>query len=365
MHFAELVEIFGHHGACCTCVGEAGHKLDIKMAAQFGRTYGDKNQSQDDMLKYVLRQQLWDAVLELLAIDEAEATLPADSPTDSSAAKSDSSSSSLPTLPTIVHTLHKLRDPLACTTLWDDMPPPQRGRPATTWGGTFLSSRVLVARNELLTLLRTALSMDPTWANILRLTKLKWEFFGVAELGTADNRRKFVGVSTHSRGRRDFVRLSGSEDNTALSAQVTMFVRITGLVREGIEVPEAMRLPLNNTCTEDSVVLCLVRWLSPHPDALERDSCLRPLCPPPFDVNHALWTFTKRQRRRAYFSDGVFARQLDLFPGTNVVERRQNAEALMYASYAFITLESIDSYMNCTSVVDDADCIMETITLPF
>ena len=245
------------------------------------------------------------------------------------------------------------------------MPPHQGGRPAPMWGAQFLSSRVLVARNELLTLLRTGLSMNPTWANILRLTKLQWEFFGVAELGTVEKRRKFVGVSTHSRGRRDFVRLSGSEDNTVLSAQVIMFARISGFVQEGIEVPESMRLPLNNTCTENSIVLCLVRWLSPHPEALVRDASMRPLCPPPFDSNHALWTFTKRQRRRAYFTDGMFARQLHLFPGASVAERRQNAAAQLYASYAFVTLESIDSYMNCTSVVDDADCIMETITLPF
>ena len=69
--------------------------------------------------------------------------------------------------------------------------------------------------------------MDPTWDNILRLTKLYCEFFGVEELGTDDNLREFVGVSSHSPGLHDFVRLTGSEDNTELSVQVIMFVRIT------------------------------------------------------------------------------------------------------------------------------------------
>ena len=363
MHFSELVQIFGHHGACCTCVGEAGHKLDIKSAAQFARTYGDKNQSQDGMLQYVLRQELWHAVLECLEVDESVELARNDS-ADASPALA---SPALVNLPTIINTLSKLREPLPCsvTSSWSNMPPPRRDRPATTWGSTFISSRVLVTRNELLTLLRSKLSMHPTWDNILRLTNLFWEFFGVVELGTDDNRRKFVGVSTHSPGRRDFVRLAGSEDNTELSAQVIMFVRITGFVTAGIEVPESLRLPLNNTCTENSIVLCLVRWLSPHRLALERDSRLRPLCPPPFDVNHSLWTFTKRRRRRPYFSDGIFARQLHLFPGSNAVERRRNASDRVYASYDFVTLESINSYMNCTSVVDDGDCIMETITLPF
>lgn len=374
LHFSELVQVFGHHGACCTCVGEAGHKLDIKSVAQFARTYGDKNRSQDDMLQYVLRQELWHAVLECLEVDESDEvarnSIPGQNDSaDASSGQNNSADASPPALvkPTIINTLNKLREPLPhdVTSSWDSMPPPRRGRPAVTWGSTFISSRVLVTRNELLTLLRSALSMDPTWRNILRLTKLYWEFFGVAELGTDDNRRKVVGVSTHSPGRRDFVRLAGSEANTELSAQVIMFVRIKGFVTEGIEVPESMRLPLNNTCTKNSIVLCLVRWLSPHPLALERDSRLRPLCPPPFEVNHALWTFTKRRHRRPYFSDNIFASQLHLFPGSNIVEQRRNASDRVYASYDFVTLESINSYMNCTSVVNDSNCIMETITLPF
>ena len=130
----------------------------------------------------------------------------------------------------------------------------------------------------------------------------------------------------------------------------------------GIQVPESMRLPLNNTCTEDSIVLYLVRWLSPHP---LRDSCLRLLCPPPFDINHALWTFTKRNRRRAYFSDQMFSRQIHLFPGSSEAEQRQSALDVAHARYGLVTLESIDTYINCTSVLDDSDSIMETITLPF
>ena len=112
-------------------------------------------------------------------------------------------------------------------------------------------------------------------------------------------------------------------------------------------------------------MLCLVRWLSPHPDALLRDQCLRPLCPPPFGINHALWTFTKRRSRRPYFSDNLFARQLHLFPGSTVHDQRQSARAVEYARYGLVTLESINTYINCTSVLDDNDSIMETITLPF
>ena len=42
----------------------------------------------------------------------------------------------------------------------------------------------------------------------------------------------------------------------------------------------------------------LVRWLSPHPDTLLRDSKLRPICKPPMDINHALWTYATRPADR-------------------------------------------------------------------
>ena len=151
----------------------------------------------------------------------------------------------------------------------------------------------------------------------------------------------------------------------SLRRLLTIYVNTYPSTSLGIRVPESMRLPLNNTCTEDSIVLCLIRWLSPHPDALLRDQCLRPLCPPPFGINHTLWTFTKTRTRRPYFSDALFARQLDLFPGSTRDERRQNALTLSYARYGLVTLESINTYMNCTSVLGDIDSILETITLPF
>ena len=74
---------------------------------------------------------------------------------------------------------------------------------------------------------------------------------------------------------------------------------------------------------------------------------------------------TSVPRRRAYFSDHLFARQLHLFPGSNVFEQRQSANTMSNALHGFVTLESIDTYMNCTPVDDDPNCLMETITIPF
>ena len=144
-----------------------------------------------------------------------------------------------------------------------------------------------------------------------------------------------------------------------------MFVRVSGLAHAGVAVPRDLRVPANSTCNRNSVTLALVRWLAPHPLATSRDAQLRPLCPPPFDINHALWTFAKTTRQRGYFSDNLFARQLDLFPGHDRRSRRQNALKLKYARYDLIQLESLESYMNCTHTNDDIDSILETITLPF
>jgi len=145
-----------------------------------------------------------------------------------------------------------------------------------------------------------------------------------------------------------------------------MFVKVSGLSEAEINVPEQMRTSANKSCNENSVILALVRWLTPHPLALSRDDALRPLCPPPFDINHALWTFAKIQRQRPYFSDNLFARQLNLFPGNNRDSQRQYANTLKYARYDLVQLENIDTYMNCTFLNNDPNGgILESITLPF
>ena len=140
-----------------------------------------------------------------------------------------------------------------------------------------------------------------------------------------------------------------------------MFVKISGFIDSDISLPQFLR---NNTTNEDVVVLALVRWLSPHPDALLRDVDRRPICPSPFDINHSLWTFSKLTRRRAYFSDNLFRRQLHLFPGCNDAQRLENAEKSSWSRFDFIQMESIDKFMNCT-FIDNEDTILETITLPF
>ena len=347
-HAAELVETYGHHGAACTCVGEAGHKHTIKNASRFARTYGDRNQSQEGMLSWVQRELLWSAVFEMN-----------NSITPASPTVSESAEDHTPT--------HKLREPLDLTDGWSHTLTVGT-RPPLLWASTFLSKRVLITRVELVTLLRTKLEMNETWENITLLAKLRWECFGCAMVGGNGGFRKVVGISGVSPQRRDFVRLNGSEHGTALSAQVIMFVRVSGLAGAGVRVPETLRVPANSTCNENELTLALVRWLSPNPRALLRDDRMLPLCPPPFGINHALWTFAKTRRQRGYLSDNLFARQLHLFPGKDLPTKRQNAASLKYAMYDLIRIETIDTFMNCTRDENEnyfVDNIMETITLPF
>ena len=109
----------------------------------------------------------------------------------------------------------------------------------------------------------------------------------------------------------------------------------------------------------------MIRWLSPHRDAIIRDDRLRPVCPPPFDFNHALWTFYKLPNRRPELSREVVKRNLQLFEGDNIVMKRRNLTLEMYAGFDLIQPESFNRFLNCTVVNESKDTILETITLPF
>ena len=143
-----------------------------------------------------------------------------------------------------------------------------------------------------------------------------------------------------------------------------MFIKISGFGSPGSFVlPPTLRNPATNRST---LIVALVRWLSPHPNALRRDSEMRPMCPPPFDINHSLWTFTKTPRRRAAFrNDAHLQRQLNLFEGSDELEKRANAETLCRARYDLVQIESIDKFMNCTAIDNDNHTVLETVSLPF
>ena len=199
MHAAELVKQGGHHGATCTTVAESGHRYNLKMPARFARTYLSRNSSQDGMLRWMLENKLLTSVIALdnkLTKTEESAVL--DSEDDDN--------------------VFKLRNPLHLADDWQTLS--CRGRTPAAWGRQLLSKDVLVSRHELISLLRVKLNLDRTWTETIKLTtKLRWECFG--SMHWECPRRSIVGVSKTSRNRRDFVRLRGFENDTALSGEVS------------------------------------------------------------------------------------------------------------------------------------------------
>ena len=130
-----------------------------------------------------------------------------------------------------------------------------------------------------------------------------------------------------------------------------MFVMIAGF-QDFLTIPKYLRNPKHNM---DSVTLVLIRWLAPHPNAILRDAQLRPTCPPPFDINHVLWTFAKS--RRVDLTDDIVFKNSSCYPDTNSIINEKTAR------FDLIQPQTLDMYMNCT-VLGHND-IMETITLPF
>jgi len=347
-HARELVERGGHHGAFCTSVAESSHKHNIKLASLYARAFENHNTTQEHMLVWVLRQLLWDAVQNIHEIEQGDVPASLSQGSEGSAEQAS----------------HKVTGPLNYTNGWtDDVVFDRRGRTTPrNWLSAFLSRKVLVTRQELISLLLLKLAMDYNVRNVERIVQgLKIRCYGTITMESAcGTRRKIVGIN-HA-GRRDFMRLRGDFDDTTLSVQVIMFLQIDGFSDEDIKLPIRLRNPRQNNT---SVVLALVRWLSPHPNSDTRDFERRPVAPSPFDINHSIWQFTKIPHRRPVFATPELSRQLHLFSGSNENERLAHSEMLCKAHYDLVVVESFDYFMNCTYIDDDQNTILETNTLPF
>jgi hypothetical protein len=334
MHTRELVETGGHHDAFNTATAEASHPGVIKSPSKFSQTRASLNETHEGMLTYVCWQTLWKAAIQRneVGVVRPAARRPAPEP---------------------------LTIPLPYTKHWSETAF-CRGRPPRDWKSTFISKHVLITHEELVSILLHKVAIEHSACNFMTAVKsLQWQCYGAWSQHTPDGKRTFVGFSDKT-SRRDFVRLQGLEANTALTVAIKMFVKVSGFGHgSGIFLPRHLRDPDNN---EDSCVFAVVRWLSPHPDALLRDAKSRPICPAPFDINHGLWTFSKRHRTRPVFrNQGNITRQLHLFPGPN---RLASAYQLDRAMYDMIEVQTIDHLINCT-LIDDSNSILETLVLPF
>ena len=372
MHYTELITRAGHHGAACTSVVEASHKRYIKEAARASRTYASKNRSQEFMLQWVQRYRLYSQVISQArqaVADRMPATNTQD--TAANAGESENPVGGVPMRKKLVERLPYMQG-------WDTLQCPGDSLPKT-WGNTFVAPRLRMTRMEFLHALAIRLELlaldDDVDGGIMvrMLGELQFECYGGLSVDVNDTRRKFVGMSSVARGRRDFVSIerqnntsqapvntSATSQPTCLSAQILAFVKVSGFSQNGIPLPANLRLSQTNT---SDVTFAMIRWLSPHPSALIRDRKLRPICMPPFDINHALWKFA--ECTRPLISDAILGRQIMSYEGRDMATRVNNMHAERRAWFYLIQPESLDLILNCTPIDNDPNTIMQTITLPF
>jgi len=211
------------------------------------------------------------------------------------------------------------------------------------------------------------LEIPTTAGNRARVFReLEWQAFGsMIEQDSGTWKRKFVGICPESPRRRDFVRLDCKDPHTCWAVEILMFLRITGFTNDdsGLVLPESCRISQNGP--HGSVLVALVRWLSPHPDAFLRDDKLRPICPPPLDINHILWTYT--EERRVLLTQAIVDRHLTAYPGSTVHEQLENSRLERKAKFDLLLPESFQEFMNCTriNVGTEDNVILETTTIPF
>lgn len=350
----------GHAQAHCTAAVEAGHKLFIKKAANFSSTLASRNRSQDGMLTWVLRRQTYEEVIAIAKKEEDE---------DQPYASSDSVVSDRDERTPNPFMFKKLVEPLKYTTNWSTvrLGPRGRERVPTTWGDTFISNRVRLTRHEFLDLVCRKLQLQSGPVNMVRVLKnLQYNCFGALQTCIDNTNRIFVGIRPATPRRQDFVRINGEpENNTCLSARILMFVHISGFSdddADGIVLPQEFRHPPTNA---ENVIFALIRWLSPHPKSFLRDSRLRPVCPPPLDINHALWTFAKSSR--PMLTQSIIDKHYHFYECDNMTTDQclHNIQLEKKGNFDFVLPESFESYINCSLVDNDQDTILETITLPF
>lgn len=333
-HYTELVMRAGHHGAYCTAAVEMGHIAFNAKAATLTRHEASKNRSESNMLQWNLQQQLYAAVLELRDKNHAHTVVPPDADDESQLT---------------------LSVPLkSCKHGWDS----HDGIPKT-WGNKFVSTTARLTRLELLYLLGNKLRITGVQRRLqhfddivlLGLKKLSWEFFGV--MSTRSQKR----VGTEPRmSRRDFVLIEDDlkTRTTCLAAQLLMFVQVTGF-RNHVDIC----LPND----EDSRTYGLIRWLCPHPNALVRDDMKRPMCPPPMDINHALWKFAEEDRH--LLTQDVLKSHCTCYPGSTVSDQVTHMHSEKRAWFGLVELQTIKEILNCTNVDNDLNTILQTITIPF
>lgn len=309
-HWVDQCISGGGFNVHCAQGPEASHKYNMHIACARVR-HGDANDTQDNMLKYLCERSVFHLLFLMMVV--------CDRPTRKS--------------PRPAPGLHK---PL----------PVEFGRNLlkASFRKSFISSAVRVAVSELIILVCNKIEIEPTLQSFRKLAGAhivlgkKFTRTGNAtqSFWATDNPRSSIAGA-----RRDMLRVKGSVDGTALGAEAICFVHISNL-RSVCQIDT------------DAMDLVLIRWLTPHRDAWERDSLLRPVCPGPFHVNNCLWKYavTPRDRTAVVSNNGLptaaWVKQRSLF-GSSHREQDECMEREKNAYFGLVTPDSIEEAMNMCS----------------
>jgi len=130
-----------------------------------------------------------------------------------------------------------------------------------------------------------------------------------------------------SRRRRDMIRVSGGNDGQHL-AQIVAVV--------------SARHPNPPTPDTPPRVGVLVRWLTPHEDAIMYHD--EPTCPGPLCYSHNLWSWHRTEVRRPAISGYRYGRLSDT--QKKWLDPPSKRDSLLFASYDVVEVHSIGKYAN-------------------
>ena len=170
-----------------------------------------------------------------------------------------------------------------------------------------LHRHVRIGRVELFDMVCAELLLPQSRRSYTRLGRLRWGFHqrikmsdGTVYWATDTD----YAVSSHRRRRDAFLMKEPETERamlpngdyvtrtTAMCCQAICFVTIGGLTAE-------FGRGIINGIEGDSCTFALVRWFQAHPAARERNDLHLPMCPSPFNINHALWQYAETQSFRS------------------------------------------------------------------
>ena len=183
--------------------------------------------------------------------------------------------------------------------------------------------------------------------------------------------RECISLEIHSRERFSRYTLEIFVNLQPPPPQIVAFLR---LERFSSDFPAPAHLSFPGDASSGHITLVLVRWFSPHPDAMARDSLFRPVCPGPLGVNHCKWIRAVTTRPRRCINDARSWSRAQKVLGIRPTDLEVTRADLTHARYEFQQVEGIEQYvsMNPYQTWDPAarawaphvDAFLETVVIP-